>query len=406
MMHLLFREPRARLFFWAHAQSSVGTGAGYAGLLLIAYDRHPGAWGITLVLLADFLPAIVLGPVFGAAADRWSRRTCAVVADILRAVAFIGIALVGSIEATVGLALLAGFGAGLFQPAILAGMPSLVDDDQVPAAMSLYGSIREVGTTIGPAFAALALIAMDAETLVLIDGITFALSGLVLATLPFGGRPRQEAGAGERTSLLADAREGLRATGRLPGVRTLIAASSAVLLFAGMLNVAELLFAKNELGAGDSGFAILVALGGAGIVIGSTLGARRGTIVEQRRRYLAGLALIGVALLGLSVTPEFAIACPITVLIGIGNGLVLVYGRLLIQKIVPDNVLGRVFGINDASTSAAFGLAFLTAGALISLLGTRELLAVAGGGALLVWIVASLTLRRSWPAEAPAPARA
>src|SRR4051812_11805918 len=131
MMQLLFREPRARLFFWAHAQSSLGTGAGYVGLLLVAYDRYPGAWGITLVLLADFLPAIVLGPVFGAAADRWSRRTCAVVADVLRAVAFVGIALTGSIEATVGLALVAGFGAGLFQPAVLAGLPSLVDKERV-----------------------------------------------------------------------------------------------------------------------------------------------------------------------------------------------------------------------------------------------------------------------------------
>src|SRR3954471_909305 len=144
MMHLLLREPRARLFFWAHAQSSLGTGAGYTGLLLIAYDRYPGAWGITLVLLADFLPAIVLGPIFGAAADRWSRRACAVVSDVLRAGAFIGIALVGSIEATVALALVAGFGAGLFQPAILAGLPSLVKEDRVPAVMSLYGSIREV----------------------------------------------------------------------------------------------------------------------------------------------------------------------------------------------------------------------------------------------------------------------
>src|SRR4051794_18720368 len=99
----LFREPRARLFFVAHAQSSLGSGAGYAGLLLIAYDRHPGPWGITLVLLADFLPAIALGPIFGAAADRWSRRACAVVADLARAAALVAIAFVGSIEATVAL---------------------------------------------------------------------------------------------------------------------------------------------------------------------------------------------------------------------------------------------------------------------------------------------------------------
>src|SRR5215212_10738964 len=168
----LFREPRTRLFFLAHAQSSLGTGAGYAGLVLLAYDRYPGAWGITLVLLADFVPATLLGPIFGAAADRWSRRTCAVIADLARAAALVGIALVGSIEATVALALLGGLGAGLFQPAILSGLPSLVRPERVPAAMSLYGSIREVGTTVGPALAALALLAIGPETLVLADGVT------------------------------------------------------------------------------------------------------------------------------------------------------------------------------------------------------------------------------------------
>jgi hypothetical protein len=157
---------------------------------------------------------------------------------------------------------------------------------------------------------------------------------------------------------------------------------------------------------GDSGFSILVALGGAGIVIGSSLGARPGTFDDQRRRYLAGVLLLGASLLALAVVPEFAIACPVVMLAGIGNGLVLVYGRVLIQRIVPPALLGRVFGIKDALLSGAFGVAFLTAGALVSLLGTRELLAIAGGGALLVWSMAALLLRRSWPAEAPAPAQA
>jgi MFS family permease len=398
----LFREPRARLFFIAHAQSSLGTGAGYAGLVLIAYDRYPGAWGITLVLLGDFVPATLLGPIFGAAADRWSRRTCAVVADMARAAALIGIAFVGSIEATVALALLGGFGAGLFQPAILAGLPSLVEPERMPAGLSLYGAIREIGTTIGPALAALALIAIDAATLVLVDGITFAVSAAVLAALPFGRAPEREPTEGARPSLLSDAREGIRATGRLPGVRTLILASGAVLLFAGMLNVAELLYARNVLDVGESGFSILVALVGAGIVIGSSLGALGGNLVDRRRRYLFGIALLGAAMLALSAITEFAIACPVMLLHGIGNGLVLVYGRVLIQSVVPEGLLGRVFGIKDALLSGAFGVAFLTAGTVVSLIGVRELLLVAGIGSLLVWCAAAVLLRRAWAPAAPA----
>jgi MFS family permease len=403
MLHLL-REPRTRLFFFAHALSSAGAGAGYAGLLLIAYQRHPGPWGITLVLLAEFLPAIVLGPIFGAAADRWSRRVCAVLAELTRAAALISIAFVDSIEATVALALVAGFGAGLFQPSILAGLPSLVVPDRVPAAMSLYGAVREIGTTAGPALAAIALIAVDAETLVLADGITFAVSAAALAVLPLDAGREARAEAEGAPSLLADAREGIRAARRLPGVSTLILATSAVLLFAGMLNVAELLFARNELHVGDSGFSVMIALGGAGIVIGSALGARPASLGEQRRRYLAGMLMVGAALVGLSVAPGFGVACVAVLLVGVGNGLVLVYGRVLVQRIVPAALLGRVFGIKDSLISAAFGIAFLAAGALIELIGVREVLTVAGAGTIAVWATAALLLRRSWPAEAPAAA--
>src|SRR5436309_9041080 len=111
---LLSGEPRARRFFAAYAQSSLGNGAGYVALVVLAYDRWHSPWAITLVLMADFIPAMLFGPVFGAVADRWSRRRIAVAADLMRAVAFVAVGLVGGIWATVALALLAGAGAGLF----------------------------------------------------------------------------------------------------------------------------------------------------------------------------------------------------------------------------------------------------------------------------------------------------
>src|SRR4051794_11129215 len=93
---LLSSERRARVFFAALAQSSLGTGAACVALLVVAYERFHSPWAISLVLLADFLPAMFGGPMLGAAVDRWSRRRCAVLADIVRAFAFLGIALVGS----------------------------------------------------------------------------------------------------------------------------------------------------------------------------------------------------------------------------------------------------------------------------------------------------------------------
>src|SRR3954470_20991393 len=108
------KEPRARWFLLASLQSSVGTGAATVALVVIAYDRFHSPWAITLVLLAEWLPSMVAGPLFGAMADRWSRRACAIAADVLSAVAFVALALVDSYALTVALALVAGIGISLW----------------------------------------------------------------------------------------------------------------------------------------------------------------------------------------------------------------------------------------------------------------------------------------------------
>lgn len=65
---LLRKEPNARRFFLVQAQSSLGNGAAYVGLLVLAYERFPSPWAITLILLADVLVPMAAGPLFGAAA--------------------------------------------------------------------------------------------------------------------------------------------------------------------------------------------------------------------------------------------------------------------------------------------------------------------------------------------------
>jgi len=381
---LLRREPHARWFFLTSAQSSIGTGAGYIALVLLAYERFPSPWAITLVLLAEFVPAMFFGPLFGATADRWSRRWCAVAGDVARALAFLALAAVGSFELTVVFALLAGVGTGLFTPAILAALPTLVDERRVPAATSLYGAVADVGYTVGPALAAGFLIFSTPEMLVIANGLTFGLSAIVLSLLPFGARA-PSADRSERPSLFRETTAGLRATAGMPALRVIVLASSAVFLFAGILNVAELLLAKEELGTDESGFAVLVAFTGIGVLAGTVLGAKGGEIRHLKDRYLVGLLVFGLGLVGSGLAPLYGIALVTFLIAGLGNGLVLVYERLLIQRTVPDSLMGRVFGVRDALGAWAFAIAFVAAGALLSVVGSRTLLVLAGLGALAVW---------------------
>jgi MFS family permease len=407
------RERRARVFLLTYAQSSLGTGAAAVALVVLAYERYRSPWAITLVLLANYLPAGFLGPLFGAAADRFSRRTCAVVADVTRAAAFIAIALVGSIEATIVLAFVAGAGNALFSPSILAALPSLVERDELPALTSVYGSITDIGRTVGPLLAAIGFPLLGGDGVMLINGATFAASAVVLAALPFGDAVRADRGQ-VPTGFLHEVREGLSETMRMPLVRVVVIASTAIILFAAMVNIAELLIAR-ELGADASGFAILLAAQGIGVVAGSLSGARRGGLREYETRYLFGALAVGAGLIGLALSPVYAVALPAFLVLGIGNGVVVVHERLIFQVTVPERLTGRAFAVLDGLGSWAFGLAYVVAGVIVALIGTRACLAIAGGGVLLVWVLTAGALRRAdavhaqaaHPAEAPAhPAEA
>jgi MFS family permease len=403
-LSLLRLEPRARWFFAVLAQSSLGTGAAYVALLLIAYERFHSPWSVGLVLLADLLPAALLGPILGAAADRWSRKGCAVVADVMRALAFIGIALVDPFVATLALALLAGIGNALFKPAALAGLPSVVASERGAAATSLYGVITDFGFTAGPVITAGGLLLVDPEGVMFVNGLTFAVSAVVLWRLAWGDKAAPEEGE-ERQSLLRDARLGLSAAARMPGIRVVIVASAGAMLIGGIFNVAEPLFATETLGTSDSGFALLVAMFGLGFVGGSLRGAEGGAPPILRRRYLQGGFVMGVGWVASGASPGLATAMLSFGLAGFGNGLLLVHERLLIQAVVPDHLQGRIFAVSDTVVSWAFAIAFVSAGPLLESLGVRETLLIGGGVALLFAAAATIGLRHEWTAPRREPVR-
>jgi MFS family permease len=400
MLETLRGERRARAFLLTYAQSALGNGMAIVALLVIAYDRMPTAWAITLVLLAYDLPPGFLGPLAGALVDRVSRRWCVIAADIVRTGAFAGMAVVGSIEATIAFALLAGAATALYSPAALASLPSLVDEQRLPAVTSLYGGITDAGRTIGPALAAIAFPLIGADGVMMLNAATFAISALVLTAIPFGAAVPRVRLAESPPSFMQEVREGLRETMSVPLARVVVVTSTGVILFASMLNVAELPLA-HELGAGASGFAILLTAQGIGVVIGSLSGARRGGLGEYKARYVAGALAVALGMVTMSVLPWFAGVLVAFAVFGLGNGLQVVHERLIFQRAIPQRLMGRAFALLDALGAWAFAIAYLIAGATVSALGTRGAIGVAAAGAFAITIYAVLALR-----DAPDPALA
>jgi MFS family permease len=314
----------------------------------------------------------------------------------------VGIALVGSFEATVALALVAGAGTALFRPAVLAGLPSLVSRERSAAATSVYGAITDLGFTVGPAVAAAGLLLLSPENLLAANGATFAVSAAVLARLPFGQvvteAERREPSA--RESLLREAAEGLRVSLRTPGINLVVLVFAAAMFFGGIFNVVELPFATNDLGTSASGYSVLITVYGLGFIAGSLLGSQGGGPPRLKRRYLQGFALTGVGGIVAGASPTLLPAMIAFAGGGLGNGMMVVHQRLLIQSQVSEGLQGRVFGVTDGLMSWGFAIGFLAAGGLTELTGARELIWLTGIGEVTLAAIAAFALRRYWRAAA------
>ena len=366
---------RARGFIVAQAQGSLGDAAGYVALLLLAYERMGSAWAATALALADFGPAMLIGPALGALIDRRGALRCAIASDVIRAVAFVGLIFVSGVMPMLCLAVLAGVGSALFRPAAGALVPALAADEDLPAANALREMVRDGGQLLGPALAAGLLLVVSPAAVLGFNAATFVVSALLLARLRVRPVARAQAAAstprGNVRSVLRDAR-----------ARTLIVSSAAAALCGGMLNVAELALSQRDLASGGSGLAVLLGAGGVGLVAGSGLGGQG--------RDALGLGVLAVGMLGAAVAPALVFAVPAFALIGAGNGIFFVSNRLMLQRSVPEHLHGRAFGLLSSGDSWALGCAVVLGGGLVSLIGARGTFTVAGAAMLVVGLVVAL----------------
>jgi MFS family permease len=401
----LLKTSSLRRFFFAHFQSELGTGAAYVALMLVAYHRLHTGWAIALVLLADFLPGIALGAPLGALADRLPRRRLMIGADLLRAGAFVGLALIPSFGATVALALIAGVGTSMYRTSVNAALPGMVSDEQRSPATALYGMNFSIGMTVGPALTALFLLFGPPTLVLAANGVTFLVSAALLSSIQIDRRarsPEEPEAEDERVSLWTSTLEGARSAGRLPGVSVLLAIGAISILAGALMNVAEPLLATGPLHAGNSGYSLLVAVYGAAMTAGSVATSRAGSSVSRLRRWLVlGLAAQGVGMIGSAAAPNLGWASASFALTGAGNALFLGPELRLLQELVGERLLGRVFGLRDTVANLAYVLAFLSAGAVLALLGVRAVFALGGIALIALTAAGWLGLRSGHAAKTP-----
>ncbi len=397
-----------RALFFATLASSIGTWLAFIALVVDVYDRTTDANWVSALLIAEFLPIIVIGFVAGRLIDRGSRRWILVTADLARVAVFCVLPFAGSALDIVLLAFAAGVATSVFRPAVYAGLPNLVSDRDLPQANGLLQTADNLTWTVGALAGGVLVTAAGTDAAYWVNAVSFLVSALLII------RIRESLEESVREPSLGrwrDLVEGLALAVRSRALLTVLVAWSIVMLANAGVNVSEIVLAKDVFEAGDFGFGLLVSATGVGLVVGSLLA---GAWLEQRGMripYSVSIALMAVGFAAAAASPNVWVAAAAVVVAGIGNGVAVVTNAVLVQRGAPDRLRGRAFAVVMSVGYGVLGAGMIAAGPLTNALGARVVWGISAG-LLLVAAAAGFALLRGLPAASarvepqPAPVTA
>jgi MFS family permease len=400
-LELLGRAPSFRRLFLATLGSGLGTWLAYVALTVDVFDRtDSGSW-VAALLIADFLPIVVVGFLLGPLVDRLSRRRLMIASDLVRFAVFCALPFAGSAATIVALAAVAGMATGLFRPALYAGVPNLVDEQDLPSANSLLQSVENLTWALAPLLGGVLVAVSSSDFAYWVNAVTFLVSAALLARIPHG---LLQAARAESRGHWRDLIEGATLVVRSAALLAVLVTWNLFMFASAGVNVAEVVLAEVSFDSGAFGFGLLVGATGVGLVFGSFVAGGWLERWALHNVYGASIAMTAFGIGGAAIAPSVWVAAAFVVILGFGNGAAVVCNALLVQRGVPDHVRGRAFTLIMSSNYALLGLGMVVAGPLTDLIGPRWL----WGGAALVAAVAAflgftLTRRAGTQAQPPLP---
>ena len=304
------------------------------------------------VVATKLLPALVLGPIAGALADKFDRRRVMVVCDLLRFGLFVSIPLIGSLWWLFAATFLIEICALFWIPSKDASVPNLLRrPDQVETANQLalvmtYGvavitasGLFTVLSGAGSFFGGSAL-SMVFGALVL-SGVAYLVIALtVWFRIPeISGRATASRAAAP--GVLTLMRDGATFVMRTPMIRGLVVGIVGAFAAGGTVVGSATLYAAS-LGGGNAAYGVLFAAVFVGLAIGMGAAPQMARRLPHNRLFGAAIVAAGLALVLVAVAPHLFVAIAAVMLVGAFAGIAFLTGLTIIGSQVADEIRGRI----------------------------------------------------------------
>lgn len=367
--------------FWTGAVlSNTGSWVQRTAVPFVLFEMTGSATWVGFSAFVGLAPAVLMGPIAGALADRYPRRTVLLVTQSIMGGLALGLWAVfatgrESEWVIVGFAAATGLVAGLNIASWQAFVSELVPRDMLLNAVTLNSAQFNASSAFGPAVAGVLLAGWGASSAFLVNALSY---GFVIIALLLISGARRESAAAPGTRILADFAATVRYVRRRPGMAVCI----KVVMLLGLLGspVFQLIkvFTDEVFDVGPVAFGFMGAALGIGSVIGTPIVAGPGTALPRGRLTLVGVVVYGAALAAFALAPVYAVGLGALFVAGAAYLPVASALNTTLQLQVHEAVRGKVLALYLMAFTSSIPVGALVQGGLADAVGPRPTVAVAG----------------------------
>jgi MFS family permease len=340
------KYPNYRLWFWSQMFSLFGTWMESTALMFLVYKLTSSPAYLGFVGFAAGIPSWFFMLYAGVIADRMSRRTLMIItqtammllAFILAVLTFLHLVQPWHILV---IALLLGVANAFEAPARQAFVLEMVELPDMTNAIALNGAMFNTATAVGPAVAGVIYAIFGPAWCFTINGISFVAVIVALAMMklkPFIPKP-------EKTSAVADLKEGIKYVMGHPMVRTITVLIAIVSLFGIAYGTLLPAWAVKILGGDAKTNGFLQAFRGLGALAGALLIASLGRFHFRGRLLSFGTFSMPLLILIFAFVRWTPLSLLILFCAGVSQIFIFNLCNTLVQTFSPDPLRGRVMGV-------------------------------------------------------------
>lgn len=408
-MKRLWNRPGFRALLIGQSVSGIGDWLGTIALMALVLDISGSSTAVGAVLVLRLLPVMVAGPITGRVVKRWHRKRTMMAMDAARVVIVVLVPLVAALWWVYVWAFVLEAAGLVFLPARDAAIPDLAGTDDLELANGLtlgssYGTIPVGAGLFGLVSVVFGTGRGGTTVSFFVDAATFVVSFLAIRSIKALDESDREIEARE-----AKGEQDVSFVGafKLPLIRRLIGPAAVAGLGLGALFSTGIVFVREVLDAGNTGFGVLILLFGVGAAVGLALLR----IISPDPVVAVRWALLGQGLViaGMSLAPDIGVAYIGALLFGAATSITLTCAMSALQERLDDD--RRIMAFAAFHTVIRGGLSIAAIGAGLAadalhgvqwpLVGHLPPARVVLLGAGLLTAVSALLLRTKVPGVAP-----